>query len=217
MRIRDALILAACALACRVETRSQAGVPPGPRVFSSLDGVFGLKILPAKDYAAPSTGVLFSLRSDGSERVVWKRKLLLAPRISQQVLIHHRYPIAIILSDPAGPGSKHCLVVYGVRGQVVRDLSLEQLLTPQEIALYIKASPGGTESGPSRSWRQNISGFRLDSIRQSGRDVPTLGIGFRWGKGITINLRSGGLTSVQGGQASEPEAPDVTIMPGTGA
>ncbi len=147
---------------------------PQPRYFTSGDGHFALKIIPA---AAGSTGVMTTLEADGTEREIWRRVFDWVP---VDVIIAGRTQPYVAAFDVWGrTGSEHSLTLLNPTGQTLRDFTLEQLLSPDDIAARVVS----TEC--CRWWREGVDATVL------GRDYPTMRLDFPWGKTVIVDMIGG--------------------------
>jgi WD40 repeat protein len=149
---------------------------PSPRYFASGDGKFLLKVIPG---GAGALGVMTALQEDGQERELWRRDLGYVP---VDVLVTGRAAPYVVAFDTWGrPGAQHSLVIISPAGELVRDFSLEQLLSAEEIATRVAAT------GNNRWWREGAQPTLL------GGESPVLRIDFPWGKTLIVDLAAGRL------------------------
>ena len=124
-------------------------VPPQPKLFASVHGMYAFKILPdvssvvarkrtegvhrpaqAVQVFGNSEGVFFALDEDGKEKVIWRAKLV---NIPNRAILVESGKYVVTLDSWRSVGFDHCLVVYGENGKVIADFKLEDLLTAKEI------------------------------------------------------------------------------------
>jgi len=173
---------------------------PTPRIFSSDDGHWAIKIVPERDGSQKrdftAVGILFGLNDDGSERVAWKRQLVNVP---VRAIPYRNYDTAFVVTlDTWGRmGYEHALAIYGKEGKLLGDFRLEDLLTEREIRDFAVLSTS------SRRW-ENRASFHL--VRDPRN--PRLRIEFDFGKVLLVDLSTGGiLDSAKGQTATEQTRP----------
>src|SRR5215213_683483 len=157
---------------------------PRPRVFASASGQFGFKVIPDGNainsgLTPPTRGVLFTLDEKGKEQVVWEKQLVNTPL---RVHVADAGSHVVTIDTHYNAGGPHSLVVYGPKGAVVADFSLEDLLTKDEIEKNIP------QSTSSRWW----AGGSDTSIDVENKLVV---IKLKWGKALRVSLETGKLGS----------------------
>lgn len=147
---------------------------PVARYFTSGDGRFAWKVVPG---AAGATGVLTTLNPDGTEREIWRRDLDHVP--VDALIAGGAQPYVAAFDTWGRAGNAHSLTLYAPNGDIIRDFTLEQLLSADDIAARVAS----TEC--CRWWREGVEPTIL------GRDNPTLRLDFPWGKTVIVDLASG--------------------------
>ena len=147
---------------------------PQPRYFTSDDGHFALKIIPG---ATGSTGVMTTLEANGTEREIWRRTFDWVP--VDVIIAGRTQPYAAAFDVWGRVGSEHSLTLLNPSGQIIRDFSIEQLLSADDIATRVVS----TEC--CRWWREGVEATVL------GRDYPTMRLDFPWGKTVIVDMVGG--------------------------
>lgn len=157
-------------------------ITPVARIVASEDGKYAVKVLPVldKEWEEPAVAILFRLNADGTEQVLWRRKLVNVPR---EVIVYNPHDpevkpkdIRLITVDTWGrAGYEHALTIYGDRGKVLCDHKLEDLLTSWEIL-------GTPHTVSSRYWFDSAD-FEYD--------YEYIKITLSWHATMTFNLTNG--------------------------
>lgn len=164
----------AFALLQKAEKETLMLFSPHARLYSF--GSAGLKILPWKNRHRDAVGIYFRLNLDGSETILWKKKLVIYP---QEVMFYGGY--VITLDTLYSSQQEHAIVIYGPEGQVIIDLALADFLSKQEIEEYA-VDP---DSFDWLIWRQNVDISLLSEPNMELR------LHFYWGKILGIFLETG--------------------------
>lgn len=172
----------------------------GPRSSIYGCGRYGVKILlkrrsiqdlfsddaQRKNRRTEVTAMLFTLKDDGSENVLWRKPIEYIPA---DVRVSHRGWV-VGVNQYARLGYNHSLVIWNPKGVRLADYKLEDLLTPDEIRAHVMRTTS------SRRWRADFD-FRHDGY-QGTYDfllVRMYDSRFRgdeeWEKLITVDLRTG--------------------------
>jgi hypothetical protein len=174
-------------------------VPPQPKLFASVYGVYAFKALPdvssvgtrtrtegvhsaaqAGQIVGNSEGVFFRLDENAKEKVIWRAKLV---NIPNRAILAESGKYVITLDSWRSVGFDHCLVVYGEKGKVIADFKLEDLLTAKEIE-------GLSASITHRGWSdKDIAEFE-DRSREQDELVIRMKHK-RWTKVMRLSLSSG--------------------------
>ncbi len=147
---------------------------PQPRYFTSSDGKFALKIVPG---VTGSTGIMTTLEADGTEHEVWRRVFDWVP--VDVIIVGRAQPYTAAFDVWGRVGAEHSLTLLNPAGQTIRDFSLEQLLSADDIATRVVS----TEC--CRWWRESVEATVL------GRDYPTMRLDFPWGKAVIVDMVGG--------------------------
>jgi hypothetical protein len=150
----------------------------GARLFVSSFGMQGFK-LTLDDVGA--SGRLFTYDSHGAEKLVWESRLVNVP---VDAYVAFDGPLVVTIDTTCRGGFEHSLVMYGAKGAVVADYRLEDLLTPDEIALHVRSSTS------SRLWARDA---RVDFDERAKQFVITLS----WGRIVKIALATGRVVESQ--------------------
>lgn len=154
---------------------------PGSRVFAATSGERGFKVIATRategTHAAEkeARGVLFYVEEDGTEKVLWDKKLVNIPMCA---LVSSSNNCVVTLDTWGRLGYEHALVIYDSKGEVVMDLKLADLLTMEEIEKNVG------QSKSSRDWLR-------EADTHFDETAGHLVIALKWGKVITIDLKSG--------------------------
>lgn len=158
---------------------------PQAQLRASTDGRYGFKVIPGnarhpdRDAWIRSTGILFTLKPGGQERVLWKRRLANIPgRVVFEELASDSQAAPLVATVESFLSKNHWLVVYGRDAKVLRDLTFSQmvsLLLPEELAA-IQPDPGRPDIGFSIEAWINKSHFEfangaLNVTLLSGRTI----------------------------------------------
>ena len=189
----------ALVLSSEVRADKFPAVPPQPKLFASVYGVYAFKTLPdggsvgvqtrtegvhsaaqAGQIVGTSEGVFFTLDEHAKEKVLWRAKLV---NIPSRAIVAENGKYVITLDSWHRIGFEHCLVVYGEKGKVIADFRLEDLLTTKEI----KGLP--TEI-TARDWSsKDIAEFE---DRATEEDELVIRMKYKgWTKVIRLSLSSG--------------------------
>jgi hypothetical protein len=161
---------------------------PQPKLFASVDAMYGFKTLPdaasvtmrAGHIVGTSEGVFFTLDEHAKEKVIWRAKLV---NIPGRAILAESGKYVITLDSWLSSGFEHCLVVYGEKGKVIVDFKLEDLLTAKEIE-------GLPAIVAQRGWSEkNIAEFE-DRSREEDQFVIRMKYK-SWTKVIRLSLSSG--------------------------
>ena len=158
----------------------------GSRIFAESSGERGFKVIAAKG-EAQARGVLFYVDGDGTEKVLWDKKLA---NIPVSVLVSSANNCVVMLDTWGSSGYDHALVVYGVKGEVVADFKLADLLSKEEIEQKV------VQSKSSRDWLR-------EADKHIDETTGQLVIKLQWGKLITIDLKSGKVAAVPAAARAE--------------
>jgi hypothetical protein len=180
--------------------RADSWLPPSPKIFANEDGDKTLKIVPGQGSKAGATWV--RLNADGSELPARSFPLVNMPL---RVLVpNSQFDCFVTLDTYARIGYEHAVVVYRTDGTVVRDLKLEDLLTPAEIKEHVRETAG------SRWWRNGASfnfvvptvpmtegtGDKKRTYEQQDPENIALRIHFTWNKQVDVRLKDGKVTAI---------------------
>jgi hypothetical protein len=146
--------------------------PPQPRVFAATWGSHGFKVLEPK-FGGPSHGVLFTLDDKGKEKMLWELKLVNTPH---RVLIADNGKHVVTIDTYGSVGQAHAVVLYGDKGKVLCDLTLENFLSKEEIGKHV------LQTVSSRMWAGKTQ-FAFDNTHFIMR--------MNWGKMVRIELKTG--------------------------
>lgn len=176
-----------------VALRADSWIAPSPKIFSSEEGDRALKVVPAKEGPAGASWVQFN--ADGTEKPGERFSLVNMP---VRALVPSRvFPYFVTLDTYTSMGFAHTVVIYRNKGEVVRDLKLEDLLTPEEIKAHVP------QTVSSRFWRNGANiGFVIPkTVATPGQEGAVAGIEkpediqlqieFTWGKIVNVRLRDG--------------------------
>jgi hypothetical protein len=148
---------------------------PRPRIFAQPNGEYAFKTLPDK-----SEGVYFTLDKRGTEKVIWRAKLVNIP--VRAIVTGSKYVITL---DTWGRiGGEHCLVVYGAKGKAIADFKLEDLLTVKEIETIPTIDGSRWWSGKEITEVEDLSWQDKLIIRMKHKD---------WAKVLRLSLSTGKL------------------------
>jgi hypothetical protein len=172
------LVALTAAVAVSPLLRADSWESPTPRVFGSVRGGHGFKILNPQ-FLGPSEGALFRLDAQGKEQIVWHTKLVNTP---YGVLVDEQGKFVATIDTYGNLGFAHALVVYGDKGKVIRDFKLEDVLTGDEIATKV------TRTVSSRHWTDKAT-FQLESGHLEMR--------LKWGKIIRVELATGKIAEME--------------------
>jgi hypothetical protein len=161
---------------------------PQPKLFASVDGMYGFKTLPdagsvgyrAGHLIGNSEGVFFTLDEHAKETVIWRAKLV---NIPNRAIIAESGKYVITLDSWLSVGFDHCLVVYGEKGKVIADFKLKDLLTATEIE-------GLPQIVTQRGWSEKGIAEFEDHSREEDQFVIRMKYK-SWTKVIRLSLSSG--------------------------
>jgi hypothetical protein len=150
---------------------------PYPRIFASSSGALGMKVLPEKDKRS-ATGVLFTLKTDGSEDELWRKPLVNLP--GDVMLYDWGGRRFVVTLDTWGrAGGPDSLVIYDQAGQVVARLSSQQITG--------QAPAGPIAQNGGRAWRDKAEFVTHPT-------APHLLLLLKNGQAATVDLTTGAIT-----------------------
>lgn len=172
---------------------------PSPRIFASEDGDQILKIVPSQPTAAKGTSVAswVQLNQNGDELASARFPLVNTPL--RALIPDWRVNAFVTLDTHASVGHEHAVVIYRRGGQVVRELELEDFLTPQELhdhtTLSISSRWWRREATfsfevPEKKTEQDAGDHKVITV-QAQAEEARLFISFSWGKQVRIKLANG--------------------------
>ena len=194
-----------CCLFC-VQSRASEWRLRSARVFSSEDGDRAIKIIPIQEGEdkEKANAILFNLNPDGSENKVAEWKLVNRP---QQVLVpNSTIGFVVTLENYDWADSRHTLVIYDDKGQMLHELTLEDLFSKREISEHVRRFRNARgwrgeatfsfEIPTTRIQTPKLNDEKLDMWRNpttviSHPEKARLNINFKWGKKISIELATG--------------------------
>lgn len=156
-------------------------IPPR-RIFASANGRFGCHVVCRLNRMdALATGELYTFDVDGKEKQVWKVDWTFVP---VRLVISDEGKV-VTLNAWGCEGYAHTLVAYGADGRILKDYTLDSLLSPQEIREHVDTTFS------NRFW--NNESKLWFSKNPAGRE--RLVIQLSWGKQIEVDLETGELMS----------------------
>ncbi len=129
MRVLSGVVVALAMVWTTVPRAS--GQRPFETAFGSGNGNYMVSIRASSPCEATSDATLYRWYTDGRQaEVLWKTALVNHPYCAW---VDDRARWVVTMESRCSTSHEHALVVYGETGRVLRDFTLESLLTPEEI------------------------------------------------------------------------------------
>lgn len=153
-----------------------------PQTFVSANGAYAFRTQPPRlaNWSGTSQGTVVTIGAGGAETVMWARELV---NIPVRAFITDDGKYVVTFDTWAKLGYEHSLVIYGERGAVIADHTLEALLSADEIANSV------VHTATTRRWLQGAT-----IAFEPGRN--TIAIVFPWRKTLRVSLPSGRIEAV---------------------
>jgi hypothetical protein len=177
LRVRLLFIPVCLCLSAALATAFEDVTLPFARVFASVNGRYGLRLVVDRDLTVRAT--LFQPHASGSEQVVWERLLDYVP---DRVLVSDRGDV-VGVDQMIVSGRWNTLVIFDRAGSILAAYDLDDFLSEEEIEDKVPLRDGG------RRWRKRAS-FAFDYEAERGGSDYIL-VSFDWGRRIAFDLRTG--------------------------